>query len=64
MTVALCISRASVGKATFLGCTVVSTATRSRSLVASAPVLCATRKALLQERRKLVLAQALAPARQ
>jgi IS5 family transposase len=37
----LSISRASVGCATALGCTVVSTITRSRSLGPIAPVLCA-----------------------
>jgi hypothetical protein len=35
-------SRASVGLAIAFGCTVVSTTTRSRSRIASAPVLCAT----------------------
>src|SRR5262249_38069621 len=35
-------SRASVGYAIALGCTVVSTTTRSRSWVASAPIFCAT----------------------
>src|SRR3546814_11380147 len=42
LTSARCISLASVGWAMALGCTVVSTATRSRSLVARAPVRCAT----------------------
>src|SRR6478752_5001425 len=41
LVMARCISRASVGCATAFGCTVVSTATRSRSLGPMAPVLCA-----------------------
>src|SRR3546814_1906010 len=42
LTSARCISLASVGWAIAFGCTVVSTTTRSRSLVARAPVRCAT----------------------
>ena len=42
MTIALWVSLTSVGKVTFLGCTVVSTTTLSRSFVASAPVRCTT----------------------
>jgi hypothetical protein len=41
---AACSSLASVGKLMFLGCTVVSTVTRFRSLFRSAPLLCATRR--------------------
>lgn len=42
LTMARCVSRASVGCAIALGCTVLSTTTRSRSLVSIDPVLCAT----------------------
>ena len=42
--IAACNSLASVGKVTFLGCTVVSTVTRAKSLVRCAPLSCATRK--------------------
>src|SRR5258708_39250450 len=41
---AACSSLASVGKLMFFGCTVVSTVTRLRSLLRSAPLLCATRR--------------------
>ena len=41
---AACSSLASVGKLMFLGCTVVSTVTRLRSWLRSAPLACATRK--------------------
>jgi len=64
MTIAVCVSRASVGKATFFGCTVVSTTTRSRPLGPSAPVLCATERLLLKQRRERRLAEPPAPARQ
>src|SRR6201987_2815284 len=42
--IAVCKSFASVGKVMFLGCTVVSTVTRAKSFVRSAPLSCATRK--------------------
>src|SRR5438874_13678392 len=42
--IAACKSFASVGKVMFLGCTVVSTVTRAKSFVRSAPLSCATRK--------------------
>src|SRR5215470_12422654 len=42
--IAACSSLASVGKVMALGCTVVSTVTRLRSLVRSAPASCATLK--------------------
>src|SRR6266480_2451165 len=42
--IAACKSFASVGKVMFLGCTVVSTVTRAKSFVRSAPLTCATRK--------------------
>src|SRR5262245_25654750 len=42
--IAACKSFASVGKVMSLGCTVVSTVTRAKSLVRSAPLSCATRK--------------------
>ena len=63
-SMARCISRASVGCAIALGCTVVSTTTRSRSLVARAPVLCATDRLSWSSADELLLAEPLAPARQ
>src|SRR5215468_9672887 len=42
--IAACKSFASVGKVMSLGCTVVSTVTRAKSFVRSAPLSCATRK--------------------
>ena len=60
---ARCISRASVGCATAFGCTVVSTATRSRSLVADGAGLVRHRQAFLEQRDELLLAQPLAPTR-
>ena len=42
--IAACSSLASVGKLMALGCTVVSTVTRARSRVRSAPLACATRR--------------------
>src|SRR6516164_4004906 len=42
--IAACKSFASVGKVMSLGCTVVSTVTRAKSFVRSAPLSCAMRK--------------------
>src|SRR6516164_1076134 len=42
--IAACKSFASVGKVMSLGCTVVSTVTRAKSFIRSAPLSCATRK--------------------
>jgi hypothetical protein len=42
--IAACKSLTSVGKLIALGCTMVSTETRVRSLVRSAPLSCATRR--------------------
>src|SRR5262245_51750263 len=57
--IAACNSFASVGKVMFLGCTVVSTVTRAKSLVRSAPLACATRK--LSARRSSSFSPRLAP---
>src|SRR5881398_219343 len=58
--IAACKSFASVGKVMFLGCTVVSTVTRAKSFVRSAPLSCATRK-LSARRSSSLLPKALAP---
>src|SRR5438067_3316376 len=57
--IAACKSFASVGKVMFLGCTVVSTVTRAKSFVRSAPLSCATRK--LSARRSSSELHQLAP---
>ena len=44
---------ASVGKAMFLGCTVVSTVIRAKSLVRNAPLACATRRLSASSRSSL-----------
>src|SRR5256884_6620655 len=58
--IAACKSFASVGKVMSLGCTVVSTVTRAKSFVRSAPLSCATRK-LSARRSSSLLPKALAP---
>src|SRR5258706_14182043 len=58
--IAACTSLASVGKVMALGCTVVSTVTRSRSLVRSAPALMRDPQALGQQELQPV-AEPLAP---
>ena len=58
--IAACKSFASVGKVMSLGCTVVSTVTRAKSLVHSAPLSCATRK-LSARRSSSLPPEALAP---
>ena len=58
------MSLASVGKATALGCTVVSTMTLEKSAGLAAPVRMATAEALLDQRHELLLPHPLAqPAR-
>src|SRR6185295_14277781 len=57
--IAACKSFASVGKVMSLGCTVVSTVTRAKSFVRSAPLSCATRK--LSARRISSLPPRVAP---